>query len=105
MVLRLEDGRKVGVPLVRFRRFANATPNALNNYQLMQQRGEGIHWPTLDEDLSVAGLVRDFAANLTRDFFGAHLRAQTRDRHVSNVRGRRSARERWTTLTARLTSS
>jgi len=59
MILRLEDGRVVRVPLARFRRLAGAPQIVLSNYRLLAH-GEGIHWPTLDEDLSVAGLVRDF---------------------------------------------
>ncbi|WP_218132855.1 DUF2442 domain-containing protein [Nitrosomonas halophila] len=35
----------------------NATKSQLGNFELLGD-GEGIHWPEIDEDLSVAGLLR-----------------------------------------------
>lgn len=57
MIVSLVDGRKVTVPLIWFPRLSNATRNQLGNYELLGD-GEGIHWPEIDEDLSVAGLLR-----------------------------------------------
>ena len=57
MVVSLVDGRKVVIPLVWFPRLANAAKSQLKNYQLLGD-GEGIHWPEIDEDLSVSGLLR-----------------------------------------------
>ena len=57
MVVSLVDGRKVIVPLVWFPRLANATKSQLEKHELLGD-GEGIHWPEIDEDLSVAGLLR-----------------------------------------------
>jgi hypothetical protein len=57
MVVSLVDGRKVIIPLVWFPRLANATKSQLENFELLGD-GEGIHWPEIDEDLSVAGLLR-----------------------------------------------
>ncbi len=57
MVVSLVDGRKVTVPLVWFPRLANATRSQMEKYELLGD-GEGIHWPDIDEDLSVAGLLR-----------------------------------------------
>jgi len=57
MIVSLVDGRKIIVPLVWFSRLANATKSQLENYELMGD-GEGIHWPEIDEDLSVSGLLR-----------------------------------------------
>lgn len=56
LVVHLEDGRSLTVPLEWFPRLRNATPAARNHWELMG-RGLGIHWPELDEDLSVAGLL------------------------------------------------
>jgi hypothetical protein len=52
----LEDGREIGVPLAWFPRLAAATPEQRAHWQLIG-RGIGLHWPELDEDLSVAGLL------------------------------------------------
>ena len=57
MVVALADGRRLCVPLAWFPLLATAQPGQLNNYRLLGS-GEGIHWPDLDEDLSVAGLLQ-----------------------------------------------
>ena len=57
MIVSLVDGRKVIVPLVWFPRLSKASESQLENYELLGD-GEGIHWPEIDEDLSVAGLLR-----------------------------------------------
>jgi hypothetical protein len=57
MVVFLVDGRKVIIPIVWFPRLANVTKSQLENYELLSD-GEGVHWPEIDEDLSVAGLLR-----------------------------------------------
>lgn len=53
----LADGREIAVPLVWFPRLLDATLEQRGNWRLIG-RGQGIHWPDLDEDLSVAGLLR-----------------------------------------------
>ena len=57
MIVSLVDRRKIIVPLVWFPRLTAATKNQLINYEFLGD-GEGIHWPDIDEDLSVAGLLR-----------------------------------------------
>lgn len=52
----LTDGRKLSVPLAWFPRLAHATPAERSNYELVGD-GQGIHWPSVDEDISVAGLL------------------------------------------------
>src|SRR5260370_33133095 len=51
----VEDGRQLGVPLARFPRLADATPEQRAHWQLLG-RGIGIHWPDVAEDISVARL-------------------------------------------------
>jgi len=53
----LTDGRKLSVPLVWFPRLLAATPTQRADWRLVGG-GEGIHWGSLDEDLSVRGLLR-----------------------------------------------
>ncbi len=57
LIVSLIDGRKVTVPLLWFPSLSNASKSQLENYELLGD-GEGIHWPKIDEDLSVAGLLR-----------------------------------------------
>jgi hypothetical protein len=46
------DGRSISVPLEWYPRLLNGTPQERNSWRLIGQ-GEGIHWPELDEDISV----------------------------------------------------
>lgn len=53
---KLEDGRMLGVPLVWFPRLDKATTEQRSRWELIPG-GDAIHWPDLDEDLSVSGLM------------------------------------------------
>jgi hypothetical protein len=50
------DGRTIQVPLEWFPRLRDAKPAELREWRLIGQ-GIGIHWPKLDEDISVRGLL------------------------------------------------
>jgi hypothetical protein len=52
----LSDGRTVSVPLAWFPRLLHGTPKERKNWRLIGD-GEGIHWPDLDEDISVENLI------------------------------------------------
>lgn len=52
----LSDGRTLLVPLVWYPRLWHGTPEERANWRLIGD-GEGIHWPDLDEDISIEGLV------------------------------------------------
>jgi hypothetical protein len=52
----LGDGGTVSVPLAWFPRLMHGTPEERNHWRLIGS-GEGIHWPDLDEDISVEGLI------------------------------------------------
>ena len=53
----LLDGRTISVPLAWYPRLLHATADQRSNWQV-SGAGFGIHWPDVDEDLSVAGLLR-----------------------------------------------
>lgn len=55
--IRLSDGRSVSAPLAWFPRLLDATPEQRGNWELLGD-GEGLHWPDVDEDISVEGLLR-----------------------------------------------
>jgi hypothetical protein len=61
LIVDLEDGRVIHVPLEWFPRLLRASLAQRSNYRLVG-RGIGIHWPDVDEDLSVAGLLAGKAA-------------------------------------------
>jgi hypothetical protein len=52
----LNDGRTISVPLAWYPRLLNGTSAERNNWSLIGG-GEGIHWPDLDEDVSVENLL------------------------------------------------
>ena len=52
----LVDGRTVSVPVSWYPRLSHASSSERDNWRLIGQ-GEGIHWPDLDEDISVEGLL------------------------------------------------
>lgn len=53
----LADGREISVPLAWYPRLHEAMPKERNNWRLIGG-GLGIHWENLDEDISVASLLR-----------------------------------------------
>ena len=58
----LTDGRSLTVPLVWFPRLMHGTVDERNQWRLIG-RGAGIHWPELDEDISLEGLILGRPAN------------------------------------------
>lgn len=54
-VVHLEDGRSLTVPLEWFPRLRDATPEQRGRWTLIGP-GIGIHWPEIDEDISVPRL-------------------------------------------------
>lgn len=57
LIVLLTDGRTISVPLAWYPRLLHASPEDRAKWELLGD-GEGIHWPLIDEDLSVAGLLR-----------------------------------------------
>jgi len=56
LIVTLADGRKLSVPLVWFPRLLHATAEQRRQWEFLGD-GEGVHWPLIDEDLSVEGLL------------------------------------------------
>ena len=57
LIVEMSDGRILSVPLVWFPRLLRATPEQRQNWELLGG-GEGLHWPEVDEDISVEGLLQ-----------------------------------------------
>ena len=66
LVVELEDGRTISVPLAWYPRLLQASQNDRDDWQIAGG-GFGIHWPTIDEDLSVDGLLRGAPAPPVRE--------------------------------------
>jgi len=56
LIVDLDDGRTISIPLGWFPRLLHGTDEERNNWRLIG-KGEGIHWPDLDEDISIEGLL------------------------------------------------
>ena len=55
LVVTLVDGRRIATPLDWYPRLKNAPVAQRENYEIMPM---GIHWPALDEDLSITGMLK-----------------------------------------------
>jgi hypothetical protein len=56
IIAELADGRSVSVPLAWSWRLSEATPEQRANWRIIGS-GDGIHWPDVDEDISVRGML------------------------------------------------
>ena len=54
MWVSLDDGRTIGVPLAWFPRLLHAEPKQRENVEISPM---GLHWPEIDEDISIDGLL------------------------------------------------
>lgn len=56
LFVQLQDGREIGVPLLWFPRLRKASEEQLNEWRLIGN-GVGIHWESIDEDISISALL------------------------------------------------
>ena len=64
----LADGRTISVPLPWYPRLVHGTPGERGNWRLIG-KGHGIHWPDLDEDVSVENLLAGKASGESQASF------------------------------------
>ncbi|HSG42634.1 MAG TPA: DUF2442 domain-containing protein [Anaerolineales bacterium] len=73
----LSDGRTVSVPLAWFPRLLHGTSEERTKWRLIGD-GEGIHWPDLDEDISVENLILGKSSGESQKSFKKWLEARTK---------------------------
>lgn len=56
LTVELSDGRSISVPLEWYPRLARGTPKERGDWRFLGE-GTGIHWPALDEDISLENLL------------------------------------------------
>ena len=78
----LRDGRTISVPLVWYPRLVHASPQERGNWELIAN-GRHIHWPDLDEDLSVEGLLAGRKSGEGRKSLERWLQARKAGRSVA----------------------
>lgn len=59
LIVTLSGGQEIRTPLWYYPRLLNATPDQRSHYEIMPM---GIHWPDVDEDLSIQGLLQGIKA-------------------------------------------
>lgn len=73
----LEDGRVLSVPLEWYPRLASGSARERQHWRLIRG-GVGIHWPELDEDISVTGLLAGLRSGESLNSFKQWLRSRRR---------------------------
>jgi hypothetical protein len=68
LLIELADGRSVSAPLAWYPRLMHGTQQERANHRLIGS-GEGIHWPDLDEDISVEGVLAGRASRESQRSF------------------------------------
>ena len=64
IIVMLDDGRTLSVPLSWYPRLLQGTGEERKNYELIGG-GQGIHWPALDEDISVESMLAGHSSSET----------------------------------------
>jgi len=77
----LEDGRTIALPIGWYPRLAFGTPTERGNLQI-SGAGYGIHWPDLDEDIGVEGILLGKKSSESAPSFERWLN-QRRKRHLA----------------------
>ena len=77
LIVDLSDGRTVSVPLAWFPRLLHGTQEERNRWRFIGE-GEGIHWPELDEDISVENLILGKPSGESQKSFKKWLEARAR---------------------------
>ena len=85
----LSDGRTISAPLAWFPRLFHATRKERNRRRLIG-RGQGIHWPDIDEDISVENLLAGRPSGESQASFKKWLAARSVHRTTGSKRRRRS---------------
>lgn len=88
IVADLADGRVISVPLAWSWRLSEATPAQRANFRLIGT-GQGVHWPDVDEDISVEGLLHGTPARRPR----SRKAARTHPQAPPNEAAQRAAQE------------
>ena len=95
LTVELADGRTISVPMSWHPRLTYATPEERDNWELYAA-GEHIHWPDLDEDISVEALLAGKPSGESQASFQRWLNAKQAGRSVaySDLMSAKRAQER-----------
>jgi len=77
LIVDLSDGRTVSAPLAWYPRLLHGTAAERDDHQLIGE-GLGVHWPQLDEDISVEGILAGRRSHESRESFEQWLASRQR---------------------------
>ena len=89
LTVRLADGRTLSVPLAWYPRLQHGSVKERKRWRLIG-RGEGIHWPGLDEDISVENLLSGNPSGESQESFKQWLAGRKAEARPSSRRPNRS---------------
>lgn len=95
----LEDGRAVSAPLAWYPRLLNGTPEERANFEIGHF---GIHWPDLDEDISIRGLLLGRKSGESRESLKWWLDQRAKGRKVTFEDYMREKRKKKPTAEAKI---
>jgi hypothetical protein len=85
IIAHLADGRVISVPLAWSWRLSEATPKQRAHFRLIGS-GQGVHWPDVDEDISVEGMLHGTPAHRPRSTPAQAGAGGVRDQEPPNKR-------------------
>ena len=77
LAVELSDGRDISVPLAWFPRLLHGTPAERSNWRYIGDKA-GIHWPDLDEDISIENLLMGKPSGESQNSFKQWLEKRER---------------------------
>ena len=95
LVVELRDGRVVSVPLAWYPRLAEGSPRERGRWELLGP-GIGVHWPDLDEDISIDGLLQGLPSGESLTSLNEWRAARKRpaNRRMQPTRAKRESKRR-----------
>ena len=95
LVVELRDGRVVSVPLAWYPRLAEGSPRERGRWELLGP-GIGVHWPDLDEDISIDGLLQGLPSGESLTSLNEWRAARKRpaNRRMQPTRAKRDSKKR-----------
>src|SRR5436305_14121773 len=88
LTVELTDGRTIAAPLAWFPRLVHASPDERSRWRLIAG-GRGIHWPLLDEDISIAGLLAGQPSSESQTSLKKWLETRQKPQRPAKKNGRR----------------
>jgi hypothetical protein len=94
IIAHLVDGRVISVPLAWSWRLSEATPKQRATFRLIGS-GQGVHWPDVDEDISIEGMLHGVPAHRPQSRTATDARAgrnhEPPNKRIQPTRGKRRA--------------